>query len=166
MCRHEIIGVVTKTGSDVKGFKEGDRVGVGCMAASCLECEHCKTDQENYCDKMVLIYNGVFWDGSITYGGYSKLIIADYRFFSFFFYEKETFFFYELISVYLFIKPFGKSDVKVCGTHSGEPTDGCGGSSTVRRNNSVHSVERPRFGGDAGEKDWGGWVGRAGTLGR
>ncbi|KAK7376688.1 hypothetical protein VNO80_02102 [Phaseolus coccineus] len=77
---HEIVGVITETGSDVKGFKEGDRVGVGCMAASCLDCEHCKTDQENYCEKMVFVYNGIFWDGSITYGGYSQLIVADHRY--------------------------------------------------------------------------------------
>jgi len=77
--RHEIIGVVTKVGRDVKGFKEGDRVGVGCLAASCLECEHCKTDQENYCEKLQFVYNGVFWDGSITYGGYSQIFVADYR---------------------------------------------------------------------------------------
>uniref|UniRef100_I1MC17 Enoyl reductase (ER) domain-containing protein n=1 Tax=Glycine max TaxID=3847 RepID=I1MC17_SOYBN len=77
---HEIIGVVTKVGRDVKGFKEGDRVGVGCLSASCLECEHCKTDQENYCEKLQFVYNGVFWDGSITYGGYSQIFVADYRY--------------------------------------------------------------------------------------
>nr|ACU20956.1 unknown [Glycine max] len=77
---HEIIGVVTKVGRDVKGFKEGDRVGVGCLAATCLECEHCKTDQENYCEKLQFVYNGVFWDGSITYGGYSQIFVADYRY--------------------------------------------------------------------------------------
>jgi len=72
---------VTEAGSDVKGFKEGDRVGIGCMAASCLDCEHCETGQENYCEKMEFVYNGIFWDGSITYGGYSQLIVADHRFF-------------------------------------------------------------------------------------
>nr|GMD10333.1 probable cinnamyl alcohol dehydrogenase 6 [Ipomoea batatas] len=61
-------------------FKIGDRVGVGCMAATCLECDFCKQSQENYCDKMQLTYNGIFWDGSITYGGYSKSLVADYRF--------------------------------------------------------------------------------------
>ncbi|KAK7283747.1 hypothetical protein RIF29_13493 [Crotalaria pallida] len=77
---HEIIGVITKVGGDVKGFKEGDRVGVGCLAATCLDCEHCKSDEENYCEQLQFVYNGVFWDGSITYGGYSKMLVADYRY--------------------------------------------------------------------------------------
>lgn len=79
-----MIGVITKVGSAVKGFKEGDRVGVGCLAATCLDCEHCNDDQENYCEKLQFSYNGVFWDGSITYGGYSSMMVADYRFNSLF----------------------------------------------------------------------------------
>jgi len=77
---HEITGVITKVGSDVEGFKEGDKVGVGCLAASCLDCEYCKTDQENYCEKLQFVYNGIFWDGSITYGGYSQMLVVDYRY--------------------------------------------------------------------------------------
>ncbi|KHN12623.1 Putative cinnamyl alcohol dehydrogenase 6 [Glycine soja] len=77
---HEIIGEVTKVGTNVKGFMEGDRVGVGCLAASCLECHHCKTDQENYCQDLQFVYNGIFWDGTITYGGYSQIFVADYRY--------------------------------------------------------------------------------------
>ncbi|XP_071732044.1 probable cinnamyl alcohol dehydrogenase 6 [Rutidosis leptorrhynchoides] len=77
---HEITGLVTEVGSNVKGFKIGDRVGVGCLAASCLECEFCKESEENYCDKLQFSYNGIFWDGSITYGGYSDTYVADYRF--------------------------------------------------------------------------------------
>nr|GMD07387.1 probable cinnamyl alcohol dehydrogenase 6 [Ipomoea batatas] len=77
---HEITGIVTMVGSNVTNFKIGDRVGVGCMAATCLECDFCKQSQENYCENIQLTYNGIFWDGSITYGGYSKLLVADYRF--------------------------------------------------------------------------------------
>ncbi|OVA03809.1 Alcohol dehydrogenase superfamily [Macleaya cordata] len=77
---HEITGVITKVGSNVEGFKVGDRVGVGCLAASCLECEYCKDSQENYCEKLQFTYNGIFWDGSITYGGYSKMLVADKRY--------------------------------------------------------------------------------------
>ncbi|KAF2297969.1 hypothetical protein GH714_006792 [Hevea brasiliensis] len=77
---HEITGVITKVGSNVKNFKLGDRVGVGCLAASCLECEFCKSSQENYCDQIQLTYNGIFWDGSITYGGYSEMLVADHRY--------------------------------------------------------------------------------------
>ena len=32
---HEIIGVVTEVGSDVKNFKVGDRAGVGCFIDTC-----------------------------------------------------------------------------------------------------------------------------------
>lgn len=77
---HEITGVVTKVGTNVTRFKTGDRVGVGCLAASCLECEFCKSSQENYCDQIQFTYNGIFWDGSITYGGYSRMLVADQRY--------------------------------------------------------------------------------------
>lgn len=82
MClfRHEITGIVTKVGSNVTKFKTGDRVGVGCLAATCLECEFCKDSLENYCDKVQFTYNGIFWDGSITCGGYSEMLVADHRF--------------------------------------------------------------------------------------
>ncbi|GFY86269.1 cinnamyl alcohol dehydrogenase 8 [Actinidia rufa] len=36
--------------------------------------------EENYCDQIQLTYNGIFWDGSVTYGGYSKMLVADHRF--------------------------------------------------------------------------------------
>ncbi|KAK8448469.1 hypothetical protein SEVIR_7G014100v4 [Setaria viridis] len=77
---HEITGVVTKVGTNVLGFKVGDRVGVGCISASCLDCEHCRRSEENYCDKVTLTYNGIFWDGSVTYGGYSNMLVANKRF--------------------------------------------------------------------------------------
>ncbi|RVW51008.1 putative cinnamyl alcohol dehydrogenase 6 [Vitis vinifera] len=47
---HEITGVITKIGSNVRGFKTQ------------------------------FTYNGIFWDGSITYGGYSKFLVADHRY--------------------------------------------------------------------------------------
>nr|ASV46322.1 cinnamyl alcohol dehydrogenase [Lilium regale] len=77
---HEITGVITKIGNNVSNFKIGNRVGVGCIAASCLNCEFCNDSQENYCNQLQFTYNGVFWDGSITYGGYSRMLVADKRF--------------------------------------------------------------------------------------
>ncbi|CAA7391443.1 unnamed protein product [Spirodela intermedia] len=77
---HEITGLITKVGTNVSGFKIGDRVGVGCLAASCLECDFCKQSEENYCEKVQFTYNGIFWDGSITYGGYSSMLVADKRY--------------------------------------------------------------------------------------
>ena len=87
--------MITKIGSNVRGFKVGDRVGVGCLAASCLECEFCKSSQENYCDQTQFTYNGIFWDGSITYGGYSKFLVADHRY-SLLLYVTAIFFFFLL----------------------------------------------------------------------
>jgi alcohol dehydrogenase (NADP+) len=46
---HEVIGRAVKVGNDVKTIKVGDRVGVGAQIRSCLECDNCKADQENYC---------------------------------------------------------------------------------------------------------------------
>ena len=47
---HEIVGTVTKIGADVKKFKVGDTVGVGCMVDSCQHCENCHEGLEQYCD--------------------------------------------------------------------------------------------------------------------
>jgi uncharacterized zinc-type alcohol dehydrogenase-like protein len=75
---HEIVGRVTKVGSHVKKFKEGDLAAIGCMVDSCRECDNCKEGLEQYCKNgMVGTYNGQEKDGSgITYGGYSKQIVA------------------------------------------------------------------------------------------
>ncbi|CAL5033018.1 unnamed protein product [Urochloa decumbens] len=77
---HEITGVVTKVGDNVSGFKAGDRVGVGCIVEACLACDHCCRSEENYCDKLVLTYNGILSDGSITYGGYSEMLVVHQKF--------------------------------------------------------------------------------------
>jgi uncharacterized zinc-type alcohol dehydrogenase-like protein len=36
---HEIVGRVVKVGGEVKKFKEGDLVAVGCMVDSCRRCQ-------------------------------------------------------------------------------------------------------------------------------
>ncbi|KAJ4800640.1 Cinnamyl alcohol dehydrogenase [Rhynchospora pubera] len=77
---HEITGIITKVGLNVTNFKVGDRVGVGCIYASCLNCEFCEASEENYCDQVQFTYNGIFWDGSITYGGYSEMLVANNRY--------------------------------------------------------------------------------------
>ncbi|KAK1403803.1 putative cinnamyl alcohol dehydrogenase 9 [Heracleum sosnowskyi] len=77
---HEIVGVVTKAGSNVQKFKVGDRVGVGVIVNSCKSCETCKQDLENYCPKMVFTYNSMNYDGTKTYGGYSDMVVVDYRY--------------------------------------------------------------------------------------
>ncbi|CAI9758178.1 unnamed protein product [Fraxinus pennsylvanica] len=77
---HEIVGEVTEVGSKVEKVKVGDKVGVGCMVGSCRQCDQCTNDLENYCSKMILTYNAVYTDGTITYGGYSNLMVADEHF--------------------------------------------------------------------------------------
>jgi len=78
---HEIVGTVTAVGEDVKGFKVGDTVGVGCMVDSCGHCDPCKAGEENYCENgFTGTYDGVLPDGSHTFGGYSTNIVVDQRF--------------------------------------------------------------------------------------
>ncbi|KAJ6743135.1 ALDEHYDE REDUCTASE [Salix viminalis] len=77
---HEIVGIVTEVGSKVEKFKVGDRVGVGCMVGSCRSCDSCHSNLENYCPKMILTYGAKNYDGTITYGGYSDIMVADEHF--------------------------------------------------------------------------------------
>ncbi len=63
---HEIVGRVTAVGSRVSSYAVGDLVGVGCMVDSCKECEECRDGLENYCDRMVLTYNGPTQDAPGT----------------------------------------------------------------------------------------------------
>jgi len=76
---HEIVGRVSAVGDKVTKFKVGDLAGIGCMVDSCRECDNCKEGLEQYCTTgMVGTYNGNERDGSgITYGGYSKQIVAN-----------------------------------------------------------------------------------------
>jgi alcohol dehydrogenase (NADP+) len=79
---HEIVGRVTKVGDHVKKFKVGDLAGIGCLVDSCQECDNCKDGLEQYCTKgMIGTYNSQEKDGSgLTYGGYSKQILAHENF--------------------------------------------------------------------------------------
>lgn len=79
---HEIIGTVTAVGSEVTGFKAGDRVGVGCLVDSCRECASCDEGLEQYCEQgPTVTYNGEDrHDGTRTYGGYSEHIVVSDRF--------------------------------------------------------------------------------------
>ncbi|CAA0812537.1 Cinnamyl alcohol dehydrogenase 8 [Striga hermonthica] len=77
---HEIVGTVTEVGSKVTKFKVGDRVGVGCLVGSCRECSLCEKDLENYCAKQILTYSMPYYDGTITQGGYSDIMVADEHF--------------------------------------------------------------------------------------
>ena len=78
---HEIVGHVSKVGSAVKKFKEGDLAGVGVMVDSCRVCEACKASMEPYCAKgMVGPYNARDYAGELMFGGYANTIITDERY--------------------------------------------------------------------------------------
>jgi uncharacterized zinc-type alcohol dehydrogenase-like protein len=79
---HEIVGKVTKVGSEVTKLKVGDIAGVGCLVDSCRECDSCKQDLEQYClNGMIGTYNGHDKHlGGHTYGGYSQKVVVDEHF--------------------------------------------------------------------------------------
>ncbi|MES2473394.1 MAG: NAD(P)-dependent alcohol dehydrogenase [Pseudomonadota bacterium] len=80
---HEIIGKITAVGGDVKKFKPGQIVGVGCLVDSCRTCGSCKEDLEQYCDGPIGFtgtYNGAVGGGPNTHGGYSAAITVDQHF--------------------------------------------------------------------------------------
>ena len=83
---HEIVGRVSRVGSDVSHHAVGDLVGVGCMIDSCRACEPCHEGDQQYCEgpnSWLATYNGPMLpakkaeDGKNhyglenTFGGYS-----------------------------------------------------------------------------------------------
>ena len=76
---HEIVGRITKIGSEVSKFKVGDLAGVGCIVDSCGTCESCKQDLEQYCQTgFVGTYNGKDEHlGGHTFGGYSQKVVVN-----------------------------------------------------------------------------------------
>ena len=75
---HEIVGTVAAIGSEVTLHRVGDRVGVGCLVASCRECEQCLAGQEMFCTQSSVGTYGA-WDrfhGERTQGGYSTSVVV------------------------------------------------------------------------------------------
>jgi alcohol dehydrogenase (NADP+) len=79
---HEIVGRVTKAGSRVKKFKEGDLAAVGCMVDSCRECASCSAGEEQLCEAgPTFTYNSPDKKhGGTTFGGYAEAIVLDEAF--------------------------------------------------------------------------------------
>ncbi len=80
---HEIVGRVTKVGSEVRKFKEGDFAGVGCMVDSCRTCPSCQANLEQFCQGgTIFTYNTPYQKegGKPTCGGYSDNIVVDEAF--------------------------------------------------------------------------------------
>ncbi len=78
---HEIVGVVSRVGSHVKKFKQGDRAAVGVMVDSCRVCKPCNAWMEQYCvEDMTGTYNSYERDKvTVAQGGYSTQIVTDER---------------------------------------------------------------------------------------
>ncbi|MDB5029633.1 NAD(P)-dependent alcohol dehydrogenase [Mucilaginibacter sp.] len=79
---HEIVGKVTRVGTNVSKFKIGDTVGVGCFVDSCMHCSNCNNDLEQYCENgNTQTYNSLSQDKqTITLGGYSSHIVVTQHF--------------------------------------------------------------------------------------
>ena len=66
---HQIVGVVEKVGANVKEFRIGDRVGVPWLHHTCGECEFCRSDRENLCERAQ-------FTGFHVNGGYAEYAVA------------------------------------------------------------------------------------------
>jgi alcohol/geraniol dehydrogenase (NADP+) len=49
---HEVIGRVTALGSNAKGLKDGQRVGVGWYSGSCMHCRQCMSGSQHLCPEV------------------------------------------------------------------------------------------------------------------
>ena len=69
---HEIVGTVSARGSSVKNLKVGQRVGIGWLAGTCMNCEWCKEGSENLCS---------MWQPTCVGrpGGFADTVRADSR---------------------------------------------------------------------------------------
>jgi propanol-preferring alcohol dehydrogenase len=70
---HQIVGRVEAVGGDVDDLREGDRVGVGWLAATCGECEFCAAGRENLCQE-------AGFTGYSVDGGFAEYAVADARY--------------------------------------------------------------------------------------
>lgn len=68
---HEVVGTVVEVGSAAKKLKVGDRVGLGWISGSCLECEQCLSGQQNICSQQ---------EGTIVgrFGGFAQRVRANW----------------------------------------------------------------------------------------
>ena len=72
---HEVVGDVVATGSEVAGYRVGDRVGIAWLRGTCGTCRYCRRGAENLCPNSV--YTG--WDADGGYAGYA-VINAEYAY--------------------------------------------------------------------------------------
>ncbi len=72
---HEIVGIISGSGSNVTTLKKGDRVGIGWQGTSCNTCEWCIKGEENLCPE---VFQSGTWGN--PHGGFAESIIIDSRF--------------------------------------------------------------------------------------
>jgi uncharacterized zinc-type alcohol dehydrogenase-like protein len=92
---HEIVGRITRIGANVKKYRVGDLVGVGCMIDSCGTCTPCQSGDQNYCEGpngWLATYNGPMvpsaqapsgvniYKQDNTFGGYSNNLVVKEEF--------------------------------------------------------------------------------------
>lgn len=70
---HETVGIVDRIGSDVRHLKEGDRVGIAWLQATCQTCEFCQSGRENLCAK-------ASFTGYHVHGGYAEYALVSEQF--------------------------------------------------------------------------------------
>jgi D-arabinose 1-dehydrogenase-like Zn-dependent alcohol dehydrogenase len=68
---HEVVGVIDAVASDVRGWKPGQRVGVGWHGGACGYCDNCRRGDGFACQTATRV-TGVTQDG-----GYAEYMIAD-----------------------------------------------------------------------------------------
>ncbi len=65
---HEISGTVAALGSNIEGWKEGDKLLLPAVYG-CGKCNMCRNGRENVCDQMVMFGNNID-------GGYAEYVVA------------------------------------------------------------------------------------------
>ncbi len=66
---HQVVGIMTRAGSDVHKLQAGDRVGVAWLRRTCGSCRWCRDGRENLCPSST--YTG--WDAD---GGFAEYVTA------------------------------------------------------------------------------------------
>ena len=67
---HEIVGIITQVGSEVKDLKVGDKAGFGAQRDCCDECEFCKEKDDHLCQgklDQIGTYGDHYWGGYATH---------------------------------------------------------------------------------------------------
>ncbi|HYK36460.1 galactitol-1-phosphate 5-dehydrogenase [Alloacidobacterium sp.] len=73
---HEAAGIVAETGSDVSGFKQGDRVTFD-STIYCGKCDYCRSGQVNLCDFRQVV--GVSCGDYRRYGAFAEYVVVPQR---------------------------------------------------------------------------------------